>query len=93
VPLLEGARALVAGNIPGGGRTNRTHFGPHVIVPATVEPALVDLLYDPQTSGGLLVSVDPSHLDALARAFAAAAVTAVRIGRALPRGDRRIVVL
>ena len=27
VPLLAGARALVRGNIPGGGRTNREHFG------------------------------------------------------------------
>ena len=30
VPLLEGARELVSGNVPGGGRTNRQHFGARI---------------------------------------------------------------
>ena len=34
VPLLDGARALVRGNMPGGGRTNREHFGAGVAVAA-----------------------------------------------------------
>jgi selenide,water dikinase len=61
VPLLEGARALAAGNIPGGGRTNRQHFLPRVSLAAQVPQDLVDLLFDPQTSGGLLVAVAPEH--------------------------------
>jgi selenide, water dikinase len=57
VPLIEGARDLVKGNIPGGGRTNREHFGARVHFAASVAPEIADLLFDPQTSGGLLLAV------------------------------------
>ena len=33
--------------------------------PGRTETALQDLLYDPQTSGGLLISADPEDADAL----------------------------
>ena len=85
VPLIDGAYALVRGNIPGGGRTNREHFGAGVRVADGIDADLVDLLYDPQTSGGLLVAVAAPECDALLAAFASAGVPAARIGR----GDRR----
>ena len=93
VPLLEGARGLVRGNIPGGGRTNRQHFEGGVSVTAGVDADLVDLLYDPQTSGGLLVAVDPARVDALFAALAAAGVPVARIGRVLPRTAAAILVI
>jgi len=93
VPLIEGARALVPGNIPGGGRTNREHFGEHVRVAAGIDSDLVDLLYDPQTSGGLLVAIAASEAEALAAAFASAGVPAIRIGRAIDAEAARIVVV
>jgi selenide,water dikinase len=94
VPLIDGARALVHGNMPGGGRTNRDYFAPHVSAPiGLITPDLLDLLYDPQTSGGLLVAVDPSHADALLTELISAGVPAARIGRALPTGHARILVV
>jgi selenide,water dikinase len=93
VPLLEGARGLVRGNIPGGGRTNRHHFEGGVRIDAGVDPALVDLLYDPQTSGGLLVAVDPARVDALFAALVAQGVPVARIGRVLPRTEAAISVI
>jgi selenide,water dikinase len=93
VPVLEGARALVHGNIPGGGRTNREHFGSGVRVQSDVDPALVDLLYDPQTSGGLLIAVASSHADMLASALASADVVAARVGRVLAADAARILVV
>ncbi len=81
VPLLEGARALVRGNIPGGGRSNRDYFGGGVSVAAGLETELVDLLYDPQTSGGLLAAVEASRATAVVAAMAAAGVPAAVIGR------------
>ena len=80
VPLIDGARALVRGNIPGGGRTNREHFGARVRVADGIDADLVDLLYDPQTSGGLLVAVAASESDALARGL--------RVGRRAGGADR-----
>jgi selenide, water dikinase len=92
VPLIDGARALVRGNIPGGGRTNREHFGERVRAHA-IDGDLMDLLYDPQTSGGLLVAVEASESGSLLGAFAAAGVPATRIGRAISAGDATIVIV
>ena len=93
VPLLDGARALVPGNIPGGARTNRDHFAAGVSVAPGVEGDLVDLLYDPQTSGGLLIAVDEPEAGALAAPLEAGAVLGSRIGRAVAPGTTRISVL
>ena len=34
-----------------------------------VEEHYIDLLYDPQTSGGLLISVSPEYVDDIMKAF------------------------
>jgi selenide,water dikinase len=93
VPLLDGVRALVHGNIPAGARTNREHFATGVTVAPGTDPLLVDLLYDPQTSGGLLIAVSDGEAAALLSALAAAGVLASLIGRALPPGGARIAVV
>jgi selenide,water dikinase len=92
IPLLEGARALVTGNIPGGGRTNRQHFGARIEIAPSVDPAVADLLFDPQTSGGLLVAVAPAAADGLLAALLAAGVEASCVGTAVPQGDSLIRV-
>jgi selenide,water dikinase len=84
VPLLDGARALVRGNIPSGGRTNREHFGSGVSVAPGVDDDVVELFYDPQTSGGLLIAVAAGHAPSLLSALADAGVQAFQIGRAVP---------
>lgn len=93
VPLLDGARALVRGNIPGGGRTNREHFGAAVRVAAGIDESLLDLLYDPQTSGGLLIAAAPGDGDRVVTALVDAGVPAVPIGRAVAAAGPRILVV
>jgi selenide,water dikinase len=44
--------------IPAGAYRNREFAQPHVCVRGAVSLAMEDILYDPQTSGGLLLSVD-----------------------------------
>jgi selenide,water dikinase len=84
VPLLEGVRALVKGNVPGGGRSNRQHFRPRAAIDPGVDPETVELLFDPQTSGGLLAAVAPSFAaEALSR-LTEAGVAGVAIGDARP---------
>ena len=92
VPIIEGARALVGGNIPAGGRTNREHFEKDTSVAPGVDAVLVDLLYDPQTSGGLLIAVSDSAAAGLLSTLAEAGVVAARIGRALASGGARIQI-
>ena len=93
VPVIEGARALVRGNLPGGARTNREHFSGGLSPTGSIHEDLLDLLYDPQTSGGLLVSLADSGADAVLSALANAAVQATRIGRVLPGGEARVVLV
>jgi selenide,water dikinase len=49
-----------------------------------VNPDLVDLLYDPQTSGGLLAAVPDAHAARVVAALGAASVSAAIVGRAGP---------
>jgi selenide,water dikinase len=82
LPLLEGALDLVEGNTPGGGRTNAQHFGTSVSIEGGLDPRRVQLVYDPQTSGGLLAAVAPESADAALAGLAAAGVSARVVGRA-----------
>jgi selenide, water dikinase len=84
VPLLDGALDLVERNTPGGGRTNVAHFGGGVAAAAGLDPQRIQLLYDPQTSGGLLVAVAADRADAALAALAARRVTAHLVGRVKP---------
>ncbi len=81
VPSLPGALDYArAGVTTGGAGRNRAHIEPRVSAEG-VDPATLDLLYDPQTSGGLLMSVLPANEHAIEREFAAAGLLLARIGR------------
>jgi selenide,water dikinase len=57
-----------------------------------VADEVMTLMYDPQTSGGLLVAVDPAiATDAVAR-LTAAGVLAATVGRVAPASTRDIVI-
>ena len=81
VPLIPGAIDLVD-NKSGGLKTNEVHFAAGVRGMERVAAPLLVLLFDPQTSGGLLAAVDPAAAGEAAAAFAAAGVAAARVGTA-----------
>jgi selenide,water dikinase len=92
VPLIEGVRPLVPRNRPGGLITNRAHFGGRVDIADRVPGDLLDLLYDPQTSGGLLAAVSEDHAVPLRAALERAGAPAVAIGRVAAAEDREPLV-
>jgi selenide,water dikinase len=92
VPLLEGAVDLVERNSPGGARTNADHFSAGVLADSTADPRHIQLLFDPQTSGGLLVAVAPSSVDAAVDALGRGGAAVWRIGRVTAAG-RHVVRL
>lgn len=93
VPILDGARELASGNSPGGARTNREHFEGGVAVGGAVDPTVADLLYDPQTSGGLLIAVAAVEAESLLSRLASAGVISARIGRVTDAGTARIRIV
>mgnify|MGYP003802164869 CR=1 FL=1 len=58
IPVLPGAQENASmGLLPAGGYNNKTTYEDRVFSKETLGPGEDDLLYDPQTSGGLLLSV------------------------------------
>ena len=63
---MQGALELVrAGALSGGCARGKQHFGPRVEVDDSVEAALGDLVFDAETSGGLLLAVSEAQAQSL----------------------------
>lgn len=93
LPVLAGAEELAVEFLPCGGRANKRHFSHLDVLPsAALERHLLCL--DPQTSGGLLMSVKPEARDAVFGYMAKHKVAAVEIGVVSERrADGTLVVL
>jgi selenide,water dikinase len=93
IAVLEGALDCIrAGYIPGGLQANRDFAECMVGYDASVPDDLRTLLFDPQTAGGLLISVAAEDAGPLKRALQDAGVPAVEIGEVLPRAKPLIQV-
>jgi len=70
LPLYPGViDAARRGVRTGGDARNRTAVGAHVTRAADVDEAYEAIVFDPQTSGGLLAAVDPTAVTALTDSF------------------------
>jgi selenide,water dikinase len=88
LPLLPHAQELAPGFQAGGLKANRQEFEPQLVYRGALDAALQALLFDPQTSGGLLLLVPESHAWGLLAELPEARV----IGVVRPRGEAPIVV-
>jgi selenide,water dikinase len=79
------------GVLPAGMYRNRNFAEPWVDV-GTVETAVQDLLFDPQTSGGLLFAVKAFEADTFLHELKAAGLPAAKVGRFVKRCDVPIYV-
>ncbi len=80
LPLFDGVLAIARQNKSGGMGSNEEHFGPFVRIADGIDADLASLLFDPQTSGGLLIAASPGRADEAESALRAAGVPAARIG-------------
>jgi len=93
VPVFKGVVEIAAQNRSGGLGANQDHFGAGVDMDPAVDPALATVLYDPQTSGGLLIASSRDGAGELEARLRAAGVEAIRIGSVLEAsGDAKIRV-
>ena len=93
MPLLEGAiECIRAGHISGGLKANREFAECVVDYEGGIPEEMKTILFDPQTAGGLLISVAADSAAALTRALQSAGVPAVEIGEVVPKSERPITV-
>ena len=93
IPVLEGALDCIRdGHIPGGLTANRDFAECMVGYDPSVPSDIRTLLYDPQTAGGLLISVSAEDAAALTRALRNAGVPTVEIGEVTPHSKPLIRV-
>jgi len=98
VPLFAGVVELARQNRSGGMASNEDHFARGVLLPGPAGSGALgaaglaadwadrlSLLYDPQTSGGLLISASAAYADEIAGALERANVLAAAIGRVRPK--------
>ena len=89
LPILHGAvRLAESGHLTGGCKRNRAYLTDKVAIDPKVPAGLVEVAFDPQTSGGLLISIPERDAAALvARLHDRGVATAVVVGRAVAHRD------
>jgi selenide,water dikinase len=94
VPVLPETLAYAGmGMVPGGAYKNRQFYAPHIQFSASVDPLLQDVLFDPQTSGGLLISLPGGRAEALLDRLRHAGIKdATMIGETAPEAKEKIIV-
>jgi selenide,water dikinase len=81
LPWLDGAREYAARGVrTGGNGRNHAYFAPHVTFAPSVPDDVQTLLWESETSGGLLLCIDPEDVDAFLDACAVAGQPAWPIG-------------
>lgn len=93
VPLLKGALELAGQKmLTSGDKTNREFVGPGVALREGIPPELISLLFDPQTAGGILMSVPQQKVESLLAQLRPTYPSAAVIGRVAGWGPPAILV-
>ena len=94
LPLLPGALELAEmGIIPAGAYRNRDYVMPRLSVGENVPQARLDLISDPQTSGGLLIALPMEDAGALVSALRTDCPDSAIVGTVLPKADHTLEIV
>jgi selenide,water dikinase len=95
LPVIEGALPLATTRyFTRASKSNRAFLDGRLRIESTADPTLAEFAFDAQTSGGLLIAVEPDHLDALRDELARrGAPAAAVVGRFTARQGETVVVL
>lgn len=92
IPFFRGAERYAGmGQFPGGSVDNAAHFGPRVRFEGAVPDLVRRLLFDAQTSGGLLLSVPADRSAEYVAGTAIAGIPAWPIGRVFEGGGVEVL--
>lgn len=84
VPLLDGSFELAIKSVPGGTSANREYVSDSISIESNLSTPLLNLLFDPQTSGGLLVSLSDRDVTGFVQQMESRGRMARIIGRVRP---------
>ena len=94
LPLLPGALELAEmGIIPAGAYRNRDYVMPRLSIGENVPQARLDLISDPQTSGGLLIALPMEEAGALVDALRADCPDSAIVGTVFPKTDHTLEIV
>jgi selenide, water dikinase len=93
VPVMTGVAGLIGdGLVPAGCYRNRDHYSPQLKAGAIPGEALLPL-FDPQTSGGLLISLPPAAAERFLDTAAKQGCYAVPVGEVLERREHPVEIV
>ncbi len=93
IPIIKGVPELAKmGLIPAGAYANKRFIGDKVLFAESVNEEIKDILYDPQTSGGLLISVRADMLDVLMKELEGNVTEYAIIGEVVEKQDHSLIV-
>lgn len=95
IPVFEGCERYVKmGLIPGVSKLSKKYLKGAITIDSTVPEALIDILFDAQTSGGLLISLPREKAEALcAKLQKRGVMTANIVGEVVERRNVSIIVI
>ena len=93
VPLMSGVGGLINdGMVPAGCYRNRDYFLPRINAGGSAADALLPL-FDPQTSGGLLIALPLAAADDFLKRAGAEGLFAIPVGDVLHRQEHSVVIV
>jgi len=94
LPLMPMALELAeAGMVPGGANANREFMKGRALVDSSVDENMIRILYDPQTSGGLLIAISEEDAGQFEEELASQKIFGQAIGEVLSQKDYPIIVV
>jgi selenide,water dikinase len=92
IPFIKEAKEYAEmGLVPGGSYNNRIHIKNEYVL-KEIEPWFEDIIFDPQTSGGLLISCDKNSALEILEALNKLSLKSSIIGEVLPKEDKYLIV-
>lgn len=93
IPLIEKSIEYASmGLVPAGAYSNENYIGDRVVFDDSVPIEIKDILFDPQTSGGLLLSVERNKLDELLENLKNSPTSYGVVGEVIEQKDHFIIV-
>jgi selenide,water dikinase len=94
LPLLDGALENAAmGLIPGGLYRNRKYVGDRCIISENIKREVADIIFDPQTSGGLLISLPRNEAEDMVQEMHQSGISEASIIGEVIMSEKKIITL